>query len=86
VESPGYATPALKPASTIGLGYRPGTALRYLTYAHFFYSTYQYCGAGAEIKLPPGAGAEITNCGSLYLSKTLRNFIEKKSWLLKNFL
>jgi hypothetical protein len=32
VESPGYATPALKPASTIGLGYRPGTALRYLTY------------------------------------------------------
>jgi len=28
VESPGYETPALKPASTIGLGYRPGTALR----------------------------------------------------------
>jgi hypothetical protein len=22
------------------------------------------CGAGAKIKLPPGAGAEITNCGS----------------------
>ncbi len=26
--------------------------------------THQCCGAGAEIKLPPGAGAEITNCGS----------------------
>jgi hypothetical protein len=24
----------------------------------------QCCGTGAEIKLPPGAGAEITNCGS----------------------
>ena len=29
VETPGYETPAIKPASTIGLGYRPGTALRY---------------------------------------------------------
>lgn len=27
VETPGYETPAVKPASTIGLGYRPGTAL-----------------------------------------------------------
>jgi hypothetical protein len=38
---------------------------------------------GAEIKLPPGAGGEITNCGSgsssgsFYLPQTLINFIEK---------
>ncbi len=42
-------------------------------------------GRGAEIKLPPGAGAEITNApaasATFYLSKALRNFIGKKSWL-----
>jgi hypothetical protein len=33
----------------------------------FLLSVKQCCGTesrGAEIKLPPGAGAEITNCGS----------------------
>ncbi len=35
-----------------------------------YFHPQQCCGAGAEIKLPPGAGAEITNCGSgsFYLS------------------
>jgi hypothetical protein len=43
------------------------------------------CGAGAEINLPPGAGAEITNCsaGSFFLSK---KFFRKLSWMLKKFL
>jgi hypothetical protein len=43
---------------------------------------------GAEIKLPPGAGAEITNSGSgsiLFLID-LKKFYRKKSWLLKKFL
>jgi hypothetical protein len=37
------------------------------SYSSDIYCTYQCCGAesrGAEIKLPPGAGAEITNRGS----------------------
>ena len=36
-----------------------------------------------RIKLPPGAGAEITDCDS---GSDLKNFIEKKSRLLKKFL
>jgi hypothetical protein len=41
-----------------------------------------------RIKLPPGAGAEITNCGSgsFLFTTDLKNFIEKKSRLLKKFL
>ncbi len=49
----------------------------------------QCCGAGAEsrgakIKLPHGAGAEITNCGSgsLIFTTDLKKFYRKKSWLL----
>ncbi len=48
----------------------------------------QSCGAesrGAEIKLPPEAGAEITNCGPGSI-KDLEKFYRKKSWLLKKFL
>ncbi len=49
----------------------------------------------AKIRLPPGAEAEITNCGTgsksssaapFYLPQTWRNFIEEKSWLLNNIL
>jgi hypothetical protein len=41
---------------------------------------------GAEIKLPPGTGVEITNCGSgsfLFTTDVRIFFIEKKSWFLK---
>jgi hypothetical protein len=43
---------------------------------------------GAESKLPPRAGAEITNCGSGYLQFTtyLTKFYRKGTWLLKKFL
>jgi hypothetical protein len=47
-------------------------------------SLYQYCGAGAEsrraeIKLPPRAGAEMTNCGSGFFQfiKDLKKFYRK---------
>jgi hypothetical protein len=63
----------------------------------YFRSTFtvkQCC--GAEIKLSPGARAEITNSGSGYSSGSCygssiynrieKYFIEKKSWLLKKFL
>jgi hypothetical protein len=39
-------------------------------------------------KLPPGAGAEITNCGSgsfLFITD-LKKFYRKKSWLLNKIL
>jgi hypothetical protein len=52
----------------------------------------QCCGAEkpkAEIKLTPGAGAEITNCGSgsgsFLFIKDLKKFYRKKSWLQKRF-
>ena len=54
----------------------------------------QRCGAGAEsrraeIKLAPGAGAEITNCGSsgsfLFITD-FKNFYGIISWLLKTCL
>jgi hypothetical protein len=41
---------------------------------------HQCCGAesrGAEIKLPPGAGAEITNCGSGSSSGSFLNLFIK---------
>jgi hypothetical protein len=43
---------------------------------------------GAEIKLPRGAGADITNCGSgsFIFIKDLKKFYRKKSWLLKKVL
>ncbi len=55
-------------------------------------SRIQCCAAGAEsrgteIKLPPRAGAEITNCGSgscLFI-KDFKKFFRKKLWLLKKF-
>jgi hypothetical protein len=65
----------------------------------FYFS--QRCGAGAEsrgaeIKLPPGAGAEITNCGSgsgfssgsgsFLVIKDSKKFYRKKSWLQEKFL
>jgi hypothetical protein len=39
----------------------------------------------AEIKLPPGAGAEITNrgSGSFLFIKDFKKFYRRKSWLLK---
>jgi hypothetical protein len=50
---------------------------------------HQCCGAGAEIKLLPGADAEITNPApapapfyNLFI-KDLQIFYRKKSWLLK---
>jgi hypothetical protein len=60
---------------------------------HFWIGFHPYCGAGAlsrgaEIEMPPGAGAEITNCGSgsfLFITD-LKKFIEKKSWLTNKFL
>jgi hypothetical protein len=45
----------------------------------------QCCGAGAEIKLPPEAGAEITNCELRHLS-IYHRLEAKKSLLLKKFL
>ncbi len=47
--------------------------------------------AGAEIKLPPGAGAKLTNCssgsgsssGSFLFIKGLKKFYRKKLWLIK---
>jgi hypothetical protein len=51
------------------------------------------CGAGAEsrgaeIKLPPVAGAEITHLGSgsFLFTTDMKKFYRTKSWLLKNFL
>jgi hypothetical protein len=45
---------------------------------------------GVEIKLPPGAGSVITNCGSGFgpflIFKDLKQFYRNKSWLLQTFL
>jgi hypothetical protein len=51
-------------------------------------------GLWTKIKLPPGAGAEITICGSGFSSSSstfllttdLKKFPRKKSWLLKKCL
>jgi hypothetical protein len=43
---------------------------------------------GADIQLPPGAGAEITNCdvGSFLFINDFKKFYRKISWFLNKFL